>query len=106
MRTLTSHLTSHELEFDHTDAGHVASCACGWTAVVRLSESDSHYDGALHLAAASRFAEERKAAAEVVAELAQRQDEEVVTHDNCPGCRCGVGSDEHWCVHDCDRGGR
>lgn len=103
MRTLC---TEHELEFDRTDAGHVASCAGGWSAVVRLSESDSHYDGALHLAEASRFAEERKAAAEVVEELAQRSEEEAMAHDLCPGCRCGVGSEEHWCVHDCDREGR
>lgn len=106
MRTRTSHLTTHELSFDRTDAGAVASCACGWTAVSRLDENDSHYDGALHLAAESRVAEERAAAAAVAEELARQLEQRVATHDYCPGCRCGVGNDEHWCVHDCVKAGR
>lgn len=66
----------HELSFDRTNTGHVASCACGWQAVPRLAQNDSHYDGALHLAAESRVAEEREVAAAVAEELAQREHED------------------------------
>lgn len=76
MRTRTRRSTVHELAFDRTDSGHAASCSCGWRGVVRLDEGDSHYDGALHLAAESRLVEERAAAAAVAEELAHRDEEE------------------------------
>lgn len=42
----------HELAFDSSDDGHVASCSCGWPRRRRLffAESDAHYAGAEHLA--------------------------------------------------------
>lgn len=42
----------HELAFDSRDAGHVASCVCGWPArpSVFLDVDDAHFAGAEHLA--------------------------------------------------------
>lgn len=43
----------HEVAFDATDAGHTASCSCGWPAgrpKPFLDVDDAHYAGAEHLA--------------------------------------------------------
>ena len=47
----TSRYRSHELAFDRTDLGHVASCSCGWPRGRQrfLDESEAHYAGAEHL---------------------------------------------------------
>ncbi|MFP5376003.1 MAG: hypothetical protein ACLGIO_04360 [Acidimicrobiia bacterium] len=42
---------THELAFDRSDAGHVASCSCGsaMASEVHVEEDDAHYAGARHL---------------------------------------------------------
>lgn len=43
---------THELAFDRSDAGSLASCSCGWPKrpVAQLEVDDAHYAGAFHLA--------------------------------------------------------